>query len=128
MFLVAFQQLQKPFPSVLSKRVNQVPGQMYSKSSQRPNAKQIKTLHEKISKRISIALSKNNQWEVKKGRSGVQKGLQLMKVNISPSITVLLDTQQFVLISASAYNSKSLKTQTIIKQELQKYQSKQKLT
>ena len=70
---ILFPQMQKSFPSVLRKRVYQVPLRVYSKSSQRKLAKHKKTSLDKISERSSVALSTMNHLEAKKRRSGIRK-------------------------------------------------------
>ena len=79
---IIFLQMQKS-PSVLTKRVYQVPVRMYSKSSQRKPAKHKKTSRDKISKRRSIALSERNHLEAKKRRSGIRKRVTTHKSHYS---------------------------------------------
>ena len=85
---IIFPQMQKSFPSVLTKRVYQVPLRICSKSSQRKTAKHKKTSHDRLSKRTSIALTKKLRWEAKKRGSDIRKGLQLIKVVTSPVINL----------------------------------------
>ena len=101
--------MQKFFPSVLPKGVYPVSLRMYNKSAQRKPAKHKKTTRGKISKRGSTIVSITYNVEAKNRHSGVQKGLQLIKVFTLPSLTIWLDTEQFELVLASVYN-KSLIT------------------
>ena len=57
-----------------------------------------------------------------------EKGLQLIKWKLLPSLTIFLDMEQFVPVPACLYNNKCLKTQTVTKQELPKYQAAQNPT
>ena len=121
---IIFQRMPKPFPSVLSKRVHQVPLQMVSESSQRKLAKHKKRHHiTKIHKDFRLFLletaKKGTCWHVKKGCNS-KKSLLL------PSLTFCLDMEQFFPFLASLYNNnKSLNTQIVTKQELPKYQAEQ---
>ena len=65
-------QMQKSFPSVLSKRVNPVSLQMQNKFAQRKPPKHKKTSRGKISKPGSSIVSKTYNLEVNKGHSGVR--------------------------------------------------------
>ena len=73
--------MQKSFPSVLPRRVYQVPLRMYSKYSQKKPAKHKTTSGDKILKRCSIVLSKKNHLEAKKRRSGIRKRVTTHKSN-----------------------------------------------
>ena len=70
---IIFPQMQKSFPSVLSKRVYAVSLRMHNKSAQRKPAKHKKTSPGKISKRRLTIVSKTYNLEAKKRRSGVRK-------------------------------------------------------
>ena len=86
---IFFPQMEKYFPSVLPKRVYKVPVRMYSKFSQRELSKHNKILRDKFRKRSSIAHSKRNLLEARKRRSGIRKGLELIKVLTLPVINHL---------------------------------------
>ena len=70
---IIFPQMQKSFPSVLSKRVYPVSLRMHNKFAQRKPAKHKKTSRGKISKRGSTIVSKMYNLEAKKKHSGVRK-------------------------------------------------------
>ena len=80
---IIFPQVQKSFPSVLSKRVYQVPLRMYNKSSQSQPAKHKQTTRDKVSKRCSVVLSKKNHLEAKKRRSVIRKKVTTHKSHYS---------------------------------------------
>ena len=86
---IFFPQMQKSFPSVLPRRICQVPLRMYSKSSQKKPAEHKKTSRDIFSKRSLIALSKKKYLEAKKRRSGIEKGLHLMQM-INPPVFIHL--------------------------------------
>ena len=71
--LIIFPQMQKSFPSVLSKRVHPVSLRIHNKSAQRKPAKLKKTSRGKISKRGLTIVSKTYNLEAKKRHSGVRK-------------------------------------------------------
>ena len=103
---------------------------MHNKSAQRKPAKHKKTSRGKISKRGSTIVSKMYNLEAKKRHSGVQKGLQLIKVLkllLLQSFNISFDMDQFVLVPASVYN-KGLIIQSVTKRELPKYQPSQNPT
>ena len=106
---IIFPQMQKSFPSVLPKRVYPVSLRMHEKSAQRkPAGSPI------VSKTYNMGAKE------KKAHSSV-------KVLLLQSLTICLDMHQFVLDLPSVYN-KSLITQSVIKQELPKYQPSQNPT
>ena len=70
---IAFQQMQKPLSSVLSKRVYPVSMRMHSKSTQRKLAKHKKTSRGKVSRRSVATIAKKNNLEAKKKRFVVRK-------------------------------------------------------
>ena len=70
---IAFPQMQKPFSSVLSKRVYPVSMRVHSKSTQRKLAKHKKTSSGKVSKRSAVTVAKKNNLEAKKKHSIVRK-------------------------------------------------------
>ena len=70
---IIFPQMQKSFPSVLSKKVYPVSLRMHNKSAQRKPAKQIKTSRGKNSKPSSTLVSETYNLEAKKRHSGVRK-------------------------------------------------------
>ena len=76
---IIFPQMQKSFPSVLPKRICQVPLRMYSKSSQMKLAEHEKTSPAKISKQGSTILSATYNLEAEKRRSGVRKFVKTLK-------------------------------------------------
>ena len=73
---VIFPQMQKSFPSVLSKRVYPVSLRMHNKSAQRKAAKLKRTSRGKISKRGSTIVCKTYNLEAKKRHSGVRRSLK----------------------------------------------------
>ena len=91
--------MQKSFPSVLSRRVCPVSLRMHSKSSQRKPAKHNKTSGNKFSERTSVAFTKNNLLEARKGRFGIRKKVSTHKTNYS------LRHQSIVLIWSSLFLS-----------------------
>ena len=78
---IIFPQMQKYSPSILPKRVYQVPLRFCSKFSESKPAKHKNTSRDTFSKRSSIALSKNNISEAKKRRSGIRKRVETYKRN-----------------------------------------------
>ena len=66
-----------------------------------------------------------NTWKQTRHILAFEKSLQLRKVSTPPSKTICVDMEQFVLVPASVYNNKYLKTQTVTKQKLPKYQDEQ---
>ena len=70
---IIFQQMQRCFPSVLSKRGYLVSLRMHNKSAQRKPAKHKKTSRVKISKRGSTIVSKTYNLEAKKRHSSVRE-------------------------------------------------------
>ena len=56
-----------------------------------------------------------------------ERGLELIKVLLLPSLTVCLDIEQFVLLPASVYN-KNLIIQSVTKQDLPKDEPSQNFT
>ena len=125
---IIFPQMQKSFPSVLSKRLYQVLVRMYSKSVQRKTAKPKKTSRYKTSKRCSLALSTENLRKLKKRNSGIWKRVTTQKKSILLWLsTICLDMEQFLLVPASVYN-KSLNTQSVRKPKLPNYQPSQNST
>ena len=70
---INFPQMQKPFPSVLPKKVYPVSLRMHNKSAQRKSAKHKKTSRGNISKRGLTIVSKTYKLEAKKRHSGVRK-------------------------------------------------------
>ena len=69
----AFPQMQKPFTSVLPKRVYPVSMRMHSKTAQRKLASHKKTSRGKVSRRSVLTIAKKNNLEAKKKRSVVRK-------------------------------------------------------
>ena len=92
--------MQKSFPSVLPKRVYQVPLRMYSKLSQRKPVKHKETSRYKTFKRIAIAFSQKNHLEANRRRSGIRKGVTTHKKIPLPSLTMCFEMEQFVLVPA----------------------------
>ena len=82
-------QMQKPFLSVLPKRVYRVPLRIHNKSDQRKPAKHKKTSPGKNPRRCSSIVSKTYNLEAKKRHSGLRKGLQLIEVITPPVINHL---------------------------------------
>ena len=80
---IIFPQMQKSFPSVLSRRVYPVSLRMHSKSAQRKPAKHKKTSRGKVSKRSLVALCEENNLEAKKRHSGVLKKLAINESHYS---------------------------------------------
>ena len=72
--------MQKSFPSVLPKRVSQVPVRMDNKSFQRKPGKHKNTLCDKISKRSSIAVPEKITWKPKREILASENWLHLIKV------------------------------------------------
>ena len=72
---IVFPQVQKSFPSMLSKRVYPVSVPMLNKSAERKPAEYKKTSLGKISRRNSTIVSNTNNLEAKKRHSGVQKSV-----------------------------------------------------
>ena len=70
---IAFPQVQKPFSSVLSKRVYPVSMRMRNKSTQRKLASHKKTSGGEVSRRSLVTVAKKNNLEAKKKRSVVRK-------------------------------------------------------
>ena len=70
---IAFPQMQKPLPLVLSKRVYPLFMRMHSKSTQRKLASHKKTSRGKISRESLVNIAEKNNLEVKKKRSVVRK-------------------------------------------------------
>ena len=70
---IIFPQMQKSFPSVLTKRVYPVSLRMHNKSARRKPAKHKKTSRGKIAERGSNIVSKTYTLEAKKRHSGVRK-------------------------------------------------------
>ena len=70
---IVFPQMQRSFPSDLSKRVYPISLRKHNKSAQRKPAKQIKTLRGKNSKRGSTIVSETYNLEEKKRHSSVRK-------------------------------------------------------
>ena len=72
---IIFPQMQKSFPSVLTKRVYPVSLRMHNKSAQLKPAKHKTTSRHKIEKRGSTIVSKAYNLETKKRHSGVRKNV-----------------------------------------------------
>ena len=80
---IIFQQVQKSFPFLLSKRSYPVSLRMHGKSAQRKPAMQKKISLGNFSKRISTNVSKSNKLEAKKRHSDVRKMLTADKSRYS---------------------------------------------
>ena len=106
---IIFPQTEKLIPSVLPKRVYQVPLGMYSELSQRKLAKHKKTSRDKNLKRHSVAHSERNHLDSKKRRTGIRKWVTNRKINYSSR------HQPFVLIWSSLFSSLLLCTTTATK-------------
>ena len=72
---IIFPQIQRPFPSVLPKRVYPVSSRLHNKSAQRKPAKPKETSRGKISKRGLAFVSKMYNSEAKKRHSSVRERL-----------------------------------------------------
>ena len=70
---IAFPQMQKPFSSVLPKRVYPVSMRMHSKSTQRKLANHKKTSGRKVSRRNLVTVAKKNNLDGKKKHSVVRE-------------------------------------------------------
>ena len=77
---------------------------------------------------VRLSSLKRTFWKQTRDSLASEKGLQLMKVITRPSIDICLDTEQFVLLHGCVYNDKSLSLQSVIKQEIPKYQASQNPT
>ena len=73
---IAFPQMQKPFSSVLPKRVYPVSVRMHGKSTQRKLASHKNTSRGKVSRRSLATIAKKNNLELKKKRSVVRKRIE----------------------------------------------------
>ena len=107
---INFPQMQKPFPSV------------HSKSSQREPAKYNKTHVTKFQNQVQLLSLEKITRKQRRDVLVSEKGLQLIKSLLLPSLAICLDMEQFVLVPASVNNNKCLNTQTVTKPELPKYQ------
>ena len=95
---IILQQMQKPFPSVLSKRVYPASLRMHSKSQRKPE-KHKTTSRDVVWKRSSTAVSKKNHFKAKKGRSGIWKRQKnSWKSLLFPPLTICLDMEICLLI------------------------------
>ena len=84
-FSIFFAQMQKFFPSVLRKKVHQVPVRMYSKSSQRKPAKHKKRSSDKILQRSSIVIwLQKIIWKQRRDVIASDKGLQPIEIVTPP--------------------------------------------
>ena len=89
------------------------------------NLQSIKRHHvAKFQTEVQLLSLKRTTWKQKRDILASQRGLQLIKVIILPSLTICPDMEQFVFVPASVY-SESLITQSVTKQELPKYQPSQ---
>ena len=75
--------MQKTFPSVLPKRVYQIPLWLYSKSSQK-NLQSMKKHQMKMFQNEVWLISSRNHFETTKGLSGIKKSLKFKKINTPP--------------------------------------------
>ena len=116
---ISFPQMQKSFPSVLLKRVYQVPLRMNSKSSRRKHAK-----HKKYITRQNV-ITKSDCWEAEKILSAIPRRVTAHKIkNPLRPFSLFLLWSSFVLVPASVYNNiKSFNTQAVTKLEPPKYQT-----
>ena len=108
-FQSLFPQIQKSVPSVLPKRVYQVPLRFAIKFAKKKPAKHKKTSRDKISKQISVDLSKKNHLDAKKRRSAIRKRVATHKSNY-PS-----RQKPFVMKWSSLFSSLLLCTTTTTK-------------
>ena len=122
-----FPQKQEQFTSVLSEKVYPVSRRLQSKSSQQRKDAKHKITRDTNSIRSSIVLYKKNHLEARNERSGIWKRTTTHKLKTPPVVHIFLDMEQFVPVPACLYN-KCLKTQTVTKQELPKYQAAQNPT
>ena len=83
---IIFPQMQKSFPSVLSKRVHPVSLRMHNESAQRKPAKHKKTSRDKISSEIRLLFLKRTTWKRRRDILASERGLQLIKV-FTPAVT-----------------------------------------
>ena len=82
------------------------------------NLRSMKRQHvAKFQSEVRLLSLKPTTWNQRRDILASEKGLQLIKILLLPSLTICLDIEQFMLV----YN-KSLKTQQGIKQDLPKYQ------
>ena len=86
---ITFPQMQKPFSSVLSKRVYPVSMRMHSESTQRKLASHNKTSRGKISRQSMATITKNQNLGAKKIVLLSEKGFQLIAVITLPVINHL---------------------------------------
>ena len=92
------------------------------------NLQSIKRHHmAKFQSQVRLLFLKRITWKQGRDILGSQRGLELIKIILLPSIPICLDMVQFVLVPASVYN-KRLITQSVTKQELSKYQPSQNPT
>ena len=81
---IAFPQTEKPFSSVLSKRVYPVSMRVQSKSAQRKVANHKKTSRGKVSRRSLVTISKKDNLEAKEKRSVVRKMIATNSSHYNP--------------------------------------------
>ena len=86
---ITFPQMQSSFPSVLPKRVHEVPLRMYSKSSQRKPAKQKRHHVTKFQNEVPLFSLKTITWKQRRDFLASEKGLELLKVIFLPVINHL---------------------------------------
>ena len=119
--------MQKFFPSVLPKRVYPVSLRMHKKSAQRKPEKHKKHHVVNIQNEVRLLSLKGTTWNQRRDILASERGLQLIKLLLLPSLTICLDMEQFVLVPASVYNKSSI-TQSTTEQELPKYHPSQNPT
>ena len=78
--------MQKPFPSVLPKRVSPVSLRVHNKSAQRRPAEQKRHHVTKFQSEVRLLSLKRTTWKQRRDILVSERGLQLIKVNTPPVI------------------------------------------
>ena len=86
---ITFPQVQKPFSSILPKRVYPVSMRMHSKSTQKKLASYKKTSAGKVSRRSWLLSLKRTTWKQRRNVLSSEKGLQLLAIITHPVINHL---------------------------------------
>ena len=87
---IFFPQVQKPFPSVLPKRVYPVSLRMHNKSAERKPAKDEKASRGEVSRRVQLLSLKRTTWKQRSDILSSEKGLNFFKVITPPVINHLI--------------------------------------